>query len=119
MSDLLPFLVIFGGFGAVLAALTWLATSVRRRGAAGGAVGAALASWEEAFRVTAHESHVEIKAQADRKAPADAPDGGWQPYAHKPRPAGGPGRGPATSRRRRPGTPLRRRMSGWLSARGR
>ena len=50
-------LVIVGGLAAVLAALVWLARHVRRRGTAGAAVAAVLASWEEAYRVTAHEFH--------------------------------------------------------------
>lgn len=40
-------------------------------------MGAAMASYEEAFRVTAHESHVESRAQAERKAPLLLPDDHW------------------------------------------
>ncbi|MEV5612726.1 hypothetical protein [Streptomyces sp. NPDC052225] len=79
MNGLLPLLVVFGGFAAVLVGFVWLARRVRRRGTAGGAVGAALASWEEAFRVTAHEAHVEVQAQARRQAPVLSPDGKWRP----------------------------------------
>ncbi|MZD04044.1 hypothetical protein GTW43_02955, partial [Streptomyces sp. SID5785] len=66
MNDALPLLVIFGSFAVVLAALGLLARRVRRRGTAGGVSGA-LASWEEAFRVTSHAAHVEIRAQAERR----------------------------------------------------
>ncbi|MDX3380661.1 hypothetical protein PV682_04250 [Streptomyces niveiscabiei] len=38
------------------------------------ALSAAPASYEEAFRATSHASHVEIKAQADRKEPTPTPD---------------------------------------------
>ncbi|MGW1075808.1 hypothetical protein [Streptomyces sp. NPDC002537] len=81
MSDLLPILGIFGGFAAVLAGFVWLAFRVRRRGTAGAAVTAALASWEEAYRVTSHESYWEIKAQAQaqRQLPLQSPDGHWRP----------------------------------------
>lgn len=75
MDTLLPFLVLAGVLAAVLGLFTWLAARIRRRGLAGGAVSAALASYEEAFRVTAHESHVEISAQAERRAPLLSPDG--------------------------------------------
>lgn len=53
----------------------WPASGMRRRGIAGVTMSAALASYEEAFRVTAHESHVEIRAQAERRAPVLSPDG--------------------------------------------
>ncbi|WP_329331527.1 hypothetical protein OG866_02050 [Streptomyces sp. NBC_00663] len=77
MDAFWPFLILIGGLAAVLGAFTWLASRVRRRGLAGGAMSAALASYEEAFRVTAHESHVEISAQAERKAPLLLPDDHW------------------------------------------
>ena len=35
----------------------------------------ALAAYEEAFRATSHASHYEIRAQGERKAPTDSPDG--------------------------------------------
>ncbi|CAM5608947.1 hypothetical protein STENM36S_05625 [Streptomyces tendae] len=78
MDALLPFVLLAGGLAAVLGSFTWLASRVRRRGAAGGAVGAALASYEEAFRATAYESHVEIRAQAERRSPLLSPDDDWR-----------------------------------------
>ncbi|MET9494749.1 hypothetical protein [Streptomyces sp. NPDC006552] len=75
MSALLPYLVLALAVIAVLALFTWLAARIRRRGAAGGALGGALAAYEEALRVTAHESHVEIRAQAGRTDPVLTPDG--------------------------------------------
>ncbi|WP_078973547.1 hypothetical protein [Streptomyces sp. MMG1533] len=77
MDALLPFLILIGGLAAVLGLFAWLASRIRRRGLAGGAMSAALASYEEAFRITAHESHVEIRAQAERKAPVLSPDDHW------------------------------------------
>ncbi|MGW1818819.1 hypothetical protein ACWCQM_35320 [Streptomyces sp. NPDC002125] len=101
MSDLLPLLVTVCALGAVMAFFGWLASRVRRRGAAGAAITAALASYDEAFRVTAHDAHHEIRAQADRKAPLLSPDRPWESgRAAGPSPQEGP-------RRRRPG--LRRR----------
>lgn len=79
MGDLLPLLGIFGGFAAVLAGFVWLALHVRRRGTAGAGVTAALAAWEEAYRVTSHESYWEVKAQAERQLPVLSPDGHWRP----------------------------------------
>jgi len=59
---------------AVLGLFALLARRIRRRGLAGGALSAALSAYEEAFRVTSHESHVEIQAQTDRKEPIPTPD---------------------------------------------
>ncbi|HEY8980619.1 MAG TPA: hypothetical protein VIU15_13650 [Streptomyces sp.] len=59
---------------AVLGLFALLARRIRRRGLAGGALTAALSAYEEAFRVTSHESHVEIQARADRKEPIPTPD---------------------------------------------
>jgi hypothetical protein len=77
MSAFLPWLLWIGALAAVLGFFTWSAACIRRRGLAGGAMSAALASYEEAFRVTAHASHVEIRAQAERKAPLLSPDDHW------------------------------------------
>ncbi|MEU0383626.1 hypothetical protein [Streptomyces chartreusis] len=77
MDEFLSFLILMGGLAAVMGAFAWLASRIRRRGLAGSAMSAALASYEEAFRITAHESHVEIRAQADRKAPFLSPDDHW------------------------------------------
>jgi len=110
MDGLWPFLILAGGLAAVLGAFTWLAARVRRRGLAGGAMSAAMASYEEAFRITAHESHVEIRAQAERKAPLLLPDDHWG------RPPGEAG-GAATEGRRqlraRPGR-SRRGLGRWV-----
>ncbi|OMI38688.1 hypothetical protein SPAR_14728 [Streptomyces sparsogenes DSM 40356] len=78
MDALLPLMIVFGVLAAVLGCFVWLALRIRRRGLAGGAMSAALASYEEAFHVTAHEAHYEIRAQAERKAPMLSPDGDWR-----------------------------------------
>jgi hypothetical protein len=109
MAALSPFLILLGALAAVLGFFTWLATRIRRHGLAGGALSAALASYEEAFRVTSHASHIELRAQAERKAPIPLPDGPW---AHGPDPAGnedGPERRRPEPRPRR----SRRRLSRW------
>jgi hypothetical protein len=77
MSVLLPYLVLLGFLAATLGFFTWLARRIRRRVTAGGGIGGALAAYEEAFRATSHASHYEIRAQAERKAPTDSPDG-WR-----------------------------------------
>ncbi|MFF1832781.1 hypothetical protein ACFVXE_00970 [Streptomyces sp. NPDC058231] len=73
MDDFLPLLAVVGVLAAVMGVFTWLASVVRRRGAAGAAITAALASYDEAFRVTAHEAHYEIRAQTERQAPVLSP----------------------------------------------
>ncbi|MDF6042179.1 hypothetical protein LRD69_08375 [Streptomyces sp. JH14] len=74
MDDFLPLLLVTAALAAVMGLFAWLASVVRRRGVAGAAITAALASHDEAFRVTAHEAHYEIQAQADRKTPIESPD---------------------------------------------
>lgn len=69
----MPYLVFVGGLVVVLGGFTWLAVIIRRRGVAGSAMRAAMASYDEAFRVTAHESYYEVRAQADRREPVGAP----------------------------------------------
>ncbi|MFG3345320.1 hypothetical protein ACGF1Z_09670 [Streptomyces sp. NPDC048018] len=73
MTDFLPLLVIAAALAGVLGLLARLAVVVRRRGTAGAAITAALAAHDEAFRITAHESYVEVQAQAGRKAPLLSP----------------------------------------------
>ncbi|MGJ3560088.1 hypothetical protein ACR6C2_21780 [Streptomyces sp. INA 01156] len=70
MDALMPFLILAGSLSAVLGFFAWLAARIRRRGLAGGAMSAAMASYEEAFRITAHEAHVEIrrKQNAERRS---------------------------------------------------
>ncbi|MFI8293485.1 hypothetical protein ACIGBL_30545 [Streptomyces sp. NPDC085614] len=73
MRDLVALLVLAVCLALVMGCLALLARHVRRRGTAGAALTAAMAAYDEAFRVTAHESHHEIQAQALRKAPLLSP----------------------------------------------
>ncbi|MFD6421126.1 hypothetical protein [Streptomyces sp. NPDC060198] len=75
MGALLPLLIVAGCLTAVMGLLGALAARVRRRGTAGAAMGAALASYEEAFRTTSYAAHQEIRVQADRQAPLPSPRG--------------------------------------------
>ncbi|MFF0742791.1 hypothetical protein ACFYVL_20565 [Streptomyces sp. NPDC004111] len=109
MDVLIPFLIMTGCFGAVLGLFAWLAVLVRRRGLAGGAMSGALASYEEAFRVTSHEAHVEVRAQAERKAPLLSPDDHWGTGPLCTGAAGARGRRPV----RRPGR-SRRGLGRWV-----
>lgn len=77
MSEVVPYLVVVGCLIAVMGFFTWLKRLVIRRGLAGSALRGALASYEEAMRITSHESHIEIRAQADRQAPAVSDDPRW------------------------------------------
>ncbi|MFH8930226.1 hypothetical protein [Streptomyces pristinaespiralis] len=108
MGDLLPLLVFASCLAATLACFTWIAVHVRRRGIAGAAVRAALASHDEAFRVTAHVSHYEIQAQAERQGQALSPDGRWTPDRDGARSAGAESRRPRGARYRRRLRGLRR-----------
>ncbi|AZP15271.1 hypothetical protein ACIGMX_32085 [Streptomyces aquilus] len=110
MDAFMPYLILIGGLAAVLGFFTWLASRIRRRGLAGGAMSAALASYEEAFRITAHESHVEIVAQAERRAPLLSPDDHWGRNPGEAGEAGGEGRRPMRPRPRR----SRRSLGRWV-----
>ena len=111
MDELLPFLMFAGTLAAVLGCCTGLAARVRRRGLAGSAMRAAMASYDEAFRVTAHDSYHEMQAQVERQAPMASPDDPWRPARDRTGP--GNGRTPTRATRR----PLRRLRRWW--ARGR
>ncbi|WP_226966854.1 hypothetical protein [Streptomyces phaeolivaceus] len=76
-SPFLPFLISVVGFAVALVPFVWLGVRIRRRGPGGGAMSGAMAAYEEAFRATAHASHVEIRAQAERKDPLLSPDDHW------------------------------------------
>jgi hypothetical protein len=74
MAELLPFLVFAAVLAAVLGCFSWLALLARRRGVAGAAIRAAMASYDEAFHGTAHQSHYEIQEQSRRRLPIQSPD---------------------------------------------
>jgi hypothetical protein len=78
MSALVPYLLLVGGLAVVLGGFAGLAAVIRRRGVAGSAMRAAMASYDEAFRVTAHESYYEIRAQSDRREPVGSPGDPWR-----------------------------------------
>ncbi|MFD8333269.1 hypothetical protein ACFV42_11505 [Streptomyces solisilvae] len=107
MGDVLPYLIVAGVLAVLMVFLGWVASLARRRGAMGTALRAAMASHDEAFRVTAHDSHHEIRAQAERQAPLLSPDGQWTP-SHTP--AGAAGRRPSGQRASRPRRGLLRRL---------
>lgn len=111
MSDVLPLLLMATAMLAVLGACAWMAVHVRRRGAAGSALSAALAAHDEALKVTSYEAHVEMQEQSRRRTPLLSPDRAWRPAD---RPARRPGAGGVWSGRPRPRrgllTGLRRRV---------
>ncbi|MEU6734507.1 hypothetical protein ABZ929_15085 [Streptomyces physcomitrii] len=107
MDKVWPFLVVLGSFAVVLGAFARLAVHVRHRGSAGAGISAALASYDEAFRATAHDSHYEIQAQSQRKAPLLSPDDGPGRRPSPLRPGYGPRR-PSRQRSRTGPRALRR-----------
>ncbi|MET9877178.1 hypothetical protein ABZZ36_21475 [Actinacidiphila glaucinigra] len=98
MDDLLGCLILAAVLAVIMGAFAWLARVIRRRGVAGHAVAAALASYE---------AHQEIRTQAGRKLPLESPDDPWHParpaLAARPaaRSAQGPRRWVRRLRRRR------------------
>ncbi|GGT01477.1 hypothetical protein [Streptomyces violaceus] len=105
MSDVVPYLMVSGCLIAVMGFFTWLKRLMLRRGLAGSALRGALASYEEAMRITSHESHVEIRAQADRQTPVVSDDPRW---------TGRTAADPSAARTRRSRRPGRRRLRRWL-----
>ncbi|WP_406347423.1 hypothetical protein OHA44_00705 [Streptomyces sp. NBC_00144] len=105
MSEVLPCLVVAGCLIAVMGFFTWLKRLVLRRGLAGSALRGALASYEEPMRITSHESHIEIRAQADRQTPVVTDDPRW---------TGRTAAGPSAARTRRSRRPGRRRLRRWF-----
>ncbi|MEU1806310.1 hypothetical protein [Streptomyces sp. NPDC019937] len=107
MGGVLPYLIFVGVLAAVMGFFAWLAVLARRRGVAGSAIRAAVAAHDQAWQVSGYQSHLEIRAQAERKAPIESPDRPWRPAGRglgSPRPAA---RAP---RRSRPLRSLRRRF---------
>ncbi|WP_326767015.1 hypothetical protein OG978_22960 [Streptomyces sp. NBC_01591] len=105
MGELVPPLVIVTAPAAVMGFFTWLAIVARRRGVAGSALSAALASYNEAYQGTAHQAYHEIRAQAERQVPVLSPDGAWRPV-----PPAGEGVRRRRETARRPLRGLRRRI---------
>ncbi|WP_059005639.1 hypothetical protein [Streptomyces specialis] len=75
MDAFLALSVFVAVLAVVMGFFTWVASLVRRRGLAGAAIGAAMASYDEAFRPTAHDSHYEIRAEVERRIPIPSPGG--------------------------------------------
>jgi hypothetical protein len=69
----MAYVVFLAGVVVALALLTWFASWANRRGRGSGVAGA-LAAYEEAYRTTAHQSHHELRQQADRKSETGSPD---------------------------------------------
>ncbi len=105
MSEVVPYMVVSGCLIAVMGFFTWLKRLVIRRGLAGSALRGALASYEEAMRITSHDSHIEIRAQADRQTPVVSDDPGW---------TGRTAAGTSAARTRRSCRPGRSRLRRWL-----
>ncbi|WP_371097680.1 hypothetical protein [Streptomyces sanglieri] len=105
MDEVVPLLVMVAALAVVMGFFTWLAVVARRRGVAGSALSAALASYNEAYQGTAHQAYHEIRARAEHQVPVLSPDGAWRPL---PPGAAGVRRGRPPARR--PLRGLRRRF---------
>ncbi|MET0713755.1 MAG: hypothetical protein ABWY57_02480 [Mycetocola sp.] len=75
MFDVLGTVSVIGGVIAVMASLVVVARRIRLRGAAGPAIGAAMAAYDEAMHSSAYTQFIELQAQIDRKQPAPAASG--------------------------------------------
>jgi hypothetical protein len=73
VDAILPYVVLAAGLALTMGLFAGLARRARRRGVAGAAIRAALASWEEVWRSTSYRSHHEIQAQSRRRTPIPAP----------------------------------------------
>lgn len=68
--------------GVVMLVLALAARRIRRRGAAGKAIAAAMAAYDEGFHSTAHDTFVEVRAQVER--PQQAPTTGKKAASSRP-----------------------------------
>lgn len=66
MPEVVWIVLLVAGCAIALAALALLARRIRRRGAAGPAIGAAMAAYDEAMHTTAHTAFTEADAQRER-----------------------------------------------------
>jgi hypothetical protein len=73
MADLLAFLAVAGGFAAILGAVAWLGTRIRRRGIGGGLMGPI----DEIYNPGAHRARMDIQTHEERVAPMPSPDDQW------------------------------------------
>ncbi|GLZ81559.1 hypothetical protein Afil01_63660 [Actinorhabdospora filicis] len=64
--------LIIAVFAGALVGLAWMSVRARKRAIPG--VSAALASYNEVFQPTAHDSHWELRTDEERKAPTPSPD---------------------------------------------
>jgi hypothetical protein len=71
VGEVLAFLVVAGGFAAILGAFVWLARRVRRRGVGGALMGPI----DEIYHPAAHRLRFEIQVQEERMVPLPSPDG--------------------------------------------
>jgi hypothetical protein len=65
VDTVLALLVVAAGFAAVVAALLWLRSRVRRRGLGGGLMGPI----DEIYHPAAHRFRLEVQAHEQRMAP--------------------------------------------------
>lgn len=75
VTDVLGFALFFGAFAAVLGAVAWLGTRIRRRGIGGGLMGPI----DEMYNPSAHRSRLEIQVQQQQMAPRPSPDDKQRP----------------------------------------
>jgi hypothetical protein len=68
VSEVLSFLVVAAGLGAILSAFVWLARRVRRSGVGGGLMGPI----DEIYRPTAQYVRHEVEAHEERMVPRSA-----------------------------------------------
>jgi hypothetical protein len=73
MTGLLISAIVVVSVIAVMISLGVLAVWIRRRGAAGPAIAAAMAAYDEAMHATAHDTFVEVQEQRDRKVSIPSP----------------------------------------------
>lgn len=73
MSGVATAAIVLAAVALTMRALVLLARRARRRGTAGQALASAMAAYDEAMHVTAHEAYVEVRTQTERGAVVQAP----------------------------------------------
>jgi hypothetical protein len=70
----LAVLVVAGGFAAVLCAVVWFGSRIRRLGIGGGLMG----PLDEIYNPAAHRSRQDVQVQEQRQAPNPSADDRWR-----------------------------------------
>jgi len=74
VAEFLAFFMVVGGFAAILAGFTWLASRIRRHGLGGALMG----PLDEIYNPASHRARLEIETYEERMVPMPSADDQWR-----------------------------------------